>query len=208
MGAPVARFSFMAPPTWSMWACVMMICFTVSPCRPTMASTSSIWSPGSMTRASRLSSSPTTQQLPCRGPTGRISWIMTSSCAGLLRLWRRRGLRRLALRRRWIHLLQHGAGLSLACHDGEQDGSEHEDDGSAGGGPGQYGGRAPRPEGGLAAAAAEGGSDVRALAALQQHHDDQEHTNDDVHYGQKNKHARYRAPFWISLRCDGAEGGI
>ena len=33
-------------------------------------------SPGSMTMASRVVSSPMMEQLHCRGPTGKISWIM------------------------------------------------------------------------------------------------------------------------------------
>src|SRR5580765_1519590 len=44
-----------------------------------MASTSSMSSPGSMTMASRVCSSPTTEQLHCNGPSGKISWIIISS---------------------------------------------------------------------------------------------------------------------------------
>ncbi len=33
-------------------------------------------SPGSITIASRVVSSPMMEQLHCKGPTGRISWIM------------------------------------------------------------------------------------------------------------------------------------
>src|ERR1700735_4735396 len=36
-------------------------------------------SPGSMTMASFVFSSPTTEQLHCSGPTGKISWIMNPS---------------------------------------------------------------------------------------------------------------------------------
>src|ERR1035441_5550868 len=43
-----------------------------------MARTSSISSPGSMTMASCVVSSPMTEQLHCSGPTGRILWIMHS----------------------------------------------------------------------------------------------------------------------------------
>jgi hypothetical protein len=38
--------------------------------------TSSMSSPGSMTMASRVVSSPMIEQLHCSGPTGKISWIM------------------------------------------------------------------------------------------------------------------------------------
>src|SRR5437588_7074628 len=40
-----------------------------------MARMSSIWSPGSITMASRDCSSPTMEQLHCSGPTAMISWI-------------------------------------------------------------------------------------------------------------------------------------
>src|SRR5271157_5311682 len=54
----------------------MTIAFTVSPCRRTTSSTSSILSPGSTTMQSRVASSPKIEQLHCSIPTGRISWIM------------------------------------------------------------------------------------------------------------------------------------
>src|SRR5450759_928554 len=66
----------MAPPTWSMWAWVMTICFTCSLCWRTMARMSSMSSPGSMTMASCVVSSPMIEQLHCSGPTGRILWII------------------------------------------------------------------------------------------------------------------------------------
>src|SRR6266404_242415 len=61
-----------------MWAWVMTICFTFSLCWRTMARTSSILSPGSMTMASCVVSSPMIEQLHCSGPTGRILWIIPS----------------------------------------------------------------------------------------------------------------------------------
>src|SRR5579864_6549943 len=42
-----------------------------------MARMSSIWSPGSMTMASWVCSSPRMEQLHCSGPTGKILWIIT-----------------------------------------------------------------------------------------------------------------------------------
>src|SRR5271166_3461597 len=57
----------------------MTICFTVRPWRCTTAITSSMSSPGSMTRASFVCSSPVTEQLHCSGPTGKISWIIIST---------------------------------------------------------------------------------------------------------------------------------
>src|SRR5580704_17229253 len=76
MGAPVAARSFMAPPTWSMWAWVMTICFTCRLCLRTRARMFWISSPGSITMAFRVLSSPMIEQLQCNGPTGRISWII------------------------------------------------------------------------------------------------------------------------------------
>src|SRR5262249_58154099 len=61
-----------------MCAWVMTICFSVSRSRRRMSRMSSIWSPGSITMASRVCSSPMIEQLHCRGPTGRILWIMFS----------------------------------------------------------------------------------------------------------------------------------
>src|ERR1039458_1872594 len=59
-----------------MWACVITMAFTVSPCFSTTSKTRAISSPGSTTSASRLCSSPKIEQLHCNIPTGRISWIM------------------------------------------------------------------------------------------------------------------------------------
>ena len=82
-GAPVAALSFAAPPMWSMWAWVMTIAFTCSPCFSRMARMSSILSPGSTTMASRVCSSPKIEQLHCSMPTGRISWIISGRGCGL-----------------------------------------------------------------------------------------------------------------------------
>src|SRR6185369_9543704 len=59
-----------------MCACVMTIAFTFSACLARMAMMSSMLSPGSMTMASRVCSSPKIEQLHCSMPTGRISWII------------------------------------------------------------------------------------------------------------------------------------
>src|ERR1044071_6613628 len=61
-----------------MCACVMTICLTCKLCFEMIARTSAMSSPGSMTIASRAVSSPITEQLHWRGPTGRISWIIDS----------------------------------------------------------------------------------------------------------------------------------
>src|SRR5260370_297237 len=71
MGAPVACLSFIAPPTWSMCACVTTICLTVRLCRFTISRIRPISSPRSMTMASCVVSSPTTEQLHCNGLTGK-----------------------------------------------------------------------------------------------------------------------------------------
>src|SRR5882672_5503069 len=60
-----------------MCACVMTMALTLSPCRFTMARISGMLSPGSITMASRVCSSPKIEQLHCSTPTRRISWIMT-----------------------------------------------------------------------------------------------------------------------------------
>src|SRR6266498_2683382 len=54
-------------------------------------------SPGSMTMASRLSSSPKMEQLHCRIPTGRISWIIT-------RLYTHDMAEVLGVIMRWLHI--------------------------------------------------------------------------------------------------------
>src|ERR1051326_7083410 len=60
-----------------MCAWVMTMALTASPWRFTISRTSGMLSPGSITMASRVCSSPTIQQLHCSTPTHRISWIMT-----------------------------------------------------------------------------------------------------------------------------------
>src|SRR3989338_5417318 len=75
MGAPVASFTRSSPPTWSMWAWVTTMYFVVKLCRRSTARTCSASSPGSMTTSSRVSASPTMEQLHCSQPTGRISWM-------------------------------------------------------------------------------------------------------------------------------------
>src|SRR5579859_3121816 len=57
----------------------MTIAFTRSPCFSRMARIPSILSPGSITSASCVSSSPKMEQLHCSRPTGRISWIICGS---------------------------------------------------------------------------------------------------------------------------------
>src|SRR5580704_88277 len=53
-----------------------MIAFTRRWCFPRIAVMRPISSPGSMTMASPLLSSPKIEQLHCSAPTGRISWII------------------------------------------------------------------------------------------------------------------------------------
>src|SRR6266481_1247313 len=79
MGAPVAALSCMAPPTWSMWAWVITICLSVSPSSRRIARIPSISSPGSMTMASYVCSSPMMEQLHCSGPTGMTLCIIRMS---------------------------------------------------------------------------------------------------------------------------------
>src|SRR6185437_3738367 len=59
-----------------MCACVMTIAVTRRAWRCRMARMASMSSPGSTTMASRVASSPKTEQLHCSIPTGRISWII------------------------------------------------------------------------------------------------------------------------------------
>src|SRR5436190_21073757 len=120
----------------------MMICFTVSPRLWINASTSSMSSPGSITRASRVPSSPITEQLHCKGPTGRISWIMLypgcpsldkkktschegrsltfflllGGCCGLLPRFNGLCLCRVSL-----HIRQHGSALPRTAHDHDRE---------------------------------------------------------------------------------------
>src|SRR5258707_494720 len=60
-----------------MCACVMTMALTLSPCRFTISRISGMLSPGSITIASRVCSSPKIEQLHCKTPTRRISWIMS-----------------------------------------------------------------------------------------------------------------------------------
>src|SRR5258705_7461523 len=60
-----------------MCACVMTMALTESPWRLTISRISGMLSPGSITMASRVCSSPKMEQLHCNTPTRRISWIMT-----------------------------------------------------------------------------------------------------------------------------------
>src|SRR5271170_4625820 len=97
-GAPVAFFSLTAPPTWSICAWVTTICLRVSPCLARRSRMSGILSPGSMTIASRVASSPTMVQLHCSAPTGKVSRIMNSLSAKLPQAykWRHRNVGRIA----------------------------------------------------------------------------------------------------------------
>ena len=74
--APVACWSFWMPPTWSMWACVATMYFAFRLCRARISLTCSMSSPGSITTASPVASSPTIEQLHWSIPTGMISWII------------------------------------------------------------------------------------------------------------------------------------
>src|ERR1700676_725355 len=199
MGAPVAARNFMAPPTWSMCAWVMTICFTCRLCLRTSARMLWISSPGSITMASRVLSSPMMEQLHCSAPTGRISWIMVlvvgrwSFVTGQrpktndqrLFLCRRSGWRRwlhwLRLGGRGFDSLQYRVRTTMARSENRQrDRGHHKDDGRPGGCFRQNRGRAAWAEGGLAAHASESCCNVAALPALQQYHDDEKQTNRNV----------------------------
>src|SRR5262245_5242460 len=58
----------------------MTIVLTFSLCLATSVRISAMSSPGSMTMASRVASSPRIEQLHCNIPTGRISWIIPLQC--------------------------------------------------------------------------------------------------------------------------------
>jgi len=90
-------------------------------------------------------------------------------------------LRRLAVRSRRLHILQHWAATaSSRCQHGKRNGRNHEYNGTPGRRLGQHGGCATRTKSGLATHSTESGSDIAALSALQQDNNDQEQTNDDV----------------------------
>src|ERR1700716_811627 len=63
-----------------MCACVITMALTVSPWRCSTSRMLSISSPGSITIASRVASSPKIEQLHWSIPTGRISWIIYRDC--------------------------------------------------------------------------------------------------------------------------------
>src|SRR6185437_6778046 len=69
-----------------MCACVMTICFSESFSSRRICKMSSIWSPGSITMASCVCSSPSTEQLHCSGPTGNTLWIIDKTIVEVMTL--------------------------------------------------------------------------------------------------------------------------
>src|SRR5579864_6304298 len=161
-------------------------------------------SPGSMTMASCVASSPMTEQLHCSGPTGKILWIMRAAgqwLLGIQGLWFGRGLlvrrgQRLRLLRSGLGGAQNRAGATAArsVHR-ERDRGQHKDHGRPGGRFRQKAGGAARTKSCLAPHAAKCGRDVGAGAALQQYDNHDEHANGDVDQSNQSNHASFTSTF-------------